>query len=107
MRHVAPISLLPSARCAYFLSPRGCTFWGPLCFHLDGLSVPMWQILCSQQLAASCTLLAFFFALRSFVFSGLQTLFQKQGGRGQSNLPTVRLAVHSSSGQLAAARIHT
>src|SRR5258708_3042610 len=40
------------------------------------------QILCSQQLAASCTLLALFFALRSFVFSGLQPLFPKQGGYG-------------------------
>jgi hypothetical protein len=25
MRHVAPLSLVPSIDCAYFLSPRGCT----------------------------------------------------------------------------------
>jgi hypothetical protein len=38
------------------------------------------QIPSFQQFAASCSLLPFFSALLSFVFSSLQTLFPKQGG---------------------------
>jgi hypothetical protein len=40
------------------------------------------QGLCSQQLAASCSLLPLFFALLPFVFSGLQPLFPKYRGVG-------------------------
>src|SRR5258708_35239899 len=39
-----------------------------------------WQTPCSQQFAASLSLFALFFALRSFVFNSLQTLLRKHPG---------------------------
>jgi hypothetical protein len=50
-------------------------------------SVPLWQIQLLQQLAASFSLFAFFYACVPFVFNRLQPLSQKTGGVGRTLCP--------------------
>src|ERR1700730_12246398 len=66
----------------------------PVCSRLSALCVSgpaptwsEWQIRCSQQFAASWSLFALFFALPSFVFDSLQTLFAKYRGVGTLRWP--------------------
>src|SRR5258708_26525375 len=88
LRHIAPLSPVPSLDCAYFLSPPGCTGpkspRPPLFPRALGAcpsgSGPLWPA-CRRQanpmFSAVCRLfclLALFFALPPFVFNGLQPL---------------------------------
>src|SRR5258708_1885891 len=80
MRHVAPLSLVASVDCAYFLSPRGVPFIIP-----DVRGFRPFQRAISfvyKTLPPLCRLFALFSAFVSFVFNRLQPLFQKHPGRG-------------------------
>src|SRR6266478_8214643 len=122
MRHVAPLSPVRSVDCAYFPSPRGWTYPTSILiqhFAASCVSVSLWQIPCSQKLAASLASLCPLFRTPFLCFQELAASFCKTPGVGvrcdlsrppvTSPLATfrtattpVRLAVHSSSGQLAA-----
>ena|SRR5713226_6651797 len=97
---------IPSAinSCAYFPSPRGCTTTSSLPFNFQlCVSVPLWQIPCSQQFAASLPLFALFSALPSFVFNRLQPLFAKHPGGGY---PELQLPGQKTRGHAGACPLH-
>src|SRR5216683_4415018 len=121
MRHVAPLFPARSVDSTYFLSPRGCTY--PASILIQDFAASVSQCLCSKShvlrnLQPLCRLFALFSALPSFVFKSLQPFCKTPGVGGRCNLSRppvtsplatfrtattpVRLAVHSSSGQLAA-----
>src|SRR6266478_5180258 len=71
--------------CAYFSSPRGCTYSTGILIQDFAVSVS--QSLCGKSrvlinLQPLCLLFALFSALPSFVFKSLQPLFAKHPGWG-------------------------
>src|SRR6266478_2019523 len=93
MRHVAPLSPVRSVDCAYFPSPRGCTY--PASILIQDFAASVSQCLCGKSrvlinLLPLCCLFALFSALASFVFTSLQPLFAKHpGGRCDLSRPPV------------------
>ena len=79
LRHVAPISLPFLAASTYFPSSRGCT---QRSYQDPAASVPLWQISCSQQLAASCTFLCALFRAPFLGFQSVAASFPKTPGVG-------------------------
>src|SRR5229473_7733221 len=122
MRHVAPLFPVRSQSIAYTSqSPRGCTY--PTSILIQDFAASVSQCFSGKSrvlinLLPLFCLFALFSALPSFVFKSLQPFCKTPGVRGRCNLSRppvtsplatfrtattpVRLAVHSSSGQLAA-----
>ncbi len=128
MRHVAPLSPVRSVDCAYFPSPRGCTY--PASILIQDFAASVSQCLCGKSrvlinLQPLCQFLCPLFRAPFLCFQELAASFCKTpgvGGRCNLSRPPVtsplatfrtattpvRLAVHSSSGQLAASPdLHT
>jgi hypothetical protein len=82
VRNGNPLSLGISTACALCPSSRKCTLFSP-----QILSVPLWQIPRSQQLATSLSSLAVFFAHVFFVFNALPASFAKTLGLGGTPCP--------------------
>src|SRR6266404_8223694 len=128
MRHVAPLSPVRSVDCVYFSSPRECTYSTSILIQdvrRLSVSVSLWQIPRSQKLTPSLSSLCPLFRTPFLCFQELAASFCRTPGvRGRCDLSRppvtsplatlrtattpVRLAVHSSSGQLAASPdLHT